>query len=109
MNRVTAAIWSAMLLATGFGVVPVVVALLRRTLNAARNIEHYTAEMLDGGIGIANNTANVAALKETISVAPQLIAGAESLERHTATIKMALTAPAPATDNSQVKGEEVEL
>ena len=107
MYRVIAAIWSAMLIATGFGVVPIVVALLRRTLGAARNIERYTAEMLDGGVGIANNTANIAALKETISVAPQLIAGAESLERHTATIETALMAQP--TETIQVKGEEVEL
>ena len=106
MNRGVAAIWWSMLIATCLGVVPVVLALLRRTLQAARNIEQYTAEMLESGVGIAQNTANVAALKDTISVAPQLVGGAESIERHTAAIETALASKAPADD--QAKAKEVE-
>ena len=101
MNRGVATIWWSMLIATCLGVVPVAVLLLRRTLNAAQNIERYTAEMLESGVGIANNTANVAALKDTISVAPQLLGGAESLARHIATIESALAANA--SDNGQIK------
>ncbi len=93
MNRVVGAIWSGMLIATVVGVVPAVVNLLRRALAAARNIERYSAEILAGGVGIADNTANVAALKDTIAVAPQLLAGAQSIERHAATIKVALGQP----------------
>lgn len=107
MNRVIATIWSAMLIVTGLGVVPVVLVLLQRALRAARNIEQYTAEMLAGGVGIANNTAHVVALKDTISVASQLLGGAESLSRHTATIEGALTGTAK--NDSQVKGKEAEL
>ena len=90
MNRVVGAIWSAMLIATVVGVVPVVVSLLRRALAAARNIERYSAEILAGGVGIAENTANVAALKDTLAAAPGLLAGAQSIERHAAAIKSAL-------------------
>lgn len=90
MNRVIAGIWSALLVASGVAVVPVVVNLLARALAAARNIERYTAEILQGGVGIAGNTANVAALKDTLAVAPQLLAGAASIERHAATIEAAL-------------------
>lgn len=90
MNRVVAAIWSFMLVATGVAVVPIVVDLLRRVLNAARNIERYTAEILNSGVGIASNTAHVAALKDTLSVAPQLVGGAESIRDHVTTIETAL-------------------
>ncbi len=106
MNRGVATIWWSMLIATCLGVVPVTVLLLRRTLTAAQNIERYTAEMLESGVGIANNTANVAALKDTISVAPQLLGGAESLVSHIATIEKALAANA--SDNGQGKDKEVE-
>jgi enhancing lycopene biosynthesis protein 2 len=90
MNRAVAAIWSGMLIAATIGIVPIVVRLLSRTLSAANNIERYTSEILAGGIGIAENTANVAALKETIAIAPQLVAGAQSIERHAAAITSAL-------------------
>ncbi len=90
MNRVVAAIWSLMLVATGVAVVPIVVNLLRRILNAARNIERYTAEILHSGVGIATNTAHIAALKDTLSVAPQLVAGAESIRDHVTTIETVL-------------------
>jgi hypothetical protein len=90
MNRIVAAIWAGMLLATVVGVVPVVVRLLRRALTAARNIERYTAEILTAGVGIAENTRHVAALKETRAVAPRLVATAQSIEQHAATIAAAL-------------------
>ena len=107
MNRGVAAIWWTMLAATSLGVVPVVLTLLRRTLTAARNIEQYTAEMLENGVGIAQNTANVAALKDTISVAPQLVGGAESIERHTAAIQTALAAKAGENGQAEEKGGEL--
>lgn len=106
MNRGVATIWWSMLIATCLGVVPIVVVLLRRTLSAARNIEQYTAEMLNSGVGIANNTANVAALKDTISVAPQLLGGAESLEQHVVAIHSALATKN--LDTSQGRGKEAE-
>ena len=90
MNRIVAAIWSGMLIATVAGVVPIVVGLLRRGLAAARNIEQYTAEILGAGVGIAGNTAHVAALKDTLAAAPLLLAGAQSIEQHAGTIVSAL-------------------
>ncbi len=90
MNRIVAAIWSGMLIATVVGVVPIVVSLLRRALAAARNIERYTDEILTAGVGIAQNTASVAALKDTLAAAPLLLEGAGSIERHASTVVAAL-------------------
>jgi hypothetical protein len=93
MNPLAALIWLATLVAALVGVVPLVVGLLDRALQAARRIERYTDEILAGGAGIARNTASVAALKETIALAPRLVSGAESIERHTAAIENALAGP----------------
>lgn len=106
MNRGVATIWGGMLIATCLGVVPIVVVLLDRTLNAARNIERYTAEMLNSGVGIANNTANVAALKDTISAAPQLVGGAESIALHITAIESALAANAAHNGQGKEQGSE---
>lgn len=94
MNRGIAAIWSGMLIATVTAVVPIAVTMLSKALDAARNIERYTAEALEGGVKIAGNTANVVALKDTISVATGLLAGAGSIKGHTGAIGAAL-APGP--------------
>lgn len=105
MNPVVAVIWWLMLIATVVVVVPILLRFLVRGLGAARNIEQYTAEILAGGGAIAGNTANITALKETISAAQPLLAGAGSIERHTATIEAALTAKLP--ENGKVDREEV--
>ncbi|HEX6605675.1 MAG TPA: hypothetical protein VF276_02060 [Chloroflexia bacterium] len=54
---------------------------------------------------MAENTANVAALKDTIAVAPQLLAGAEALDRHATIIETALAAAPPG--DGHVAREEV--
>ncbi len=100
MNRVVGAIWSGMLIATVVAVVPAVVSLLRRALAAAGNIERYTTEILTAGVGIAGNTVSVAALKDTIAVAPGLLAGAQSIEGHAAAIESAL---GPTGDNRKAR------
>ena len=105
MNKGVAAIWWVMLIATTFGVVPLVVAYLNRARKAAERIERYTADILTAGVGVANNTANVAALKDTIAVAPQLVAGAESLAHSAARIETALAASQ--SGNGHVAQEEV--
>ncbi len=94
MNRAITVIWSSMLVATLLGIVPVVVRLLTRALTAANNIERYTRDILASGVGIAGNTANVAALKDTIAIAPRLLTGAASIEQHASTISEALGQPA---------------
>lgn len=90
MHKFVAGIWSFLLIATGVAVVPIVVSLLQRALAAALNIETYTAEIVKAGVGIANNTANVSALKDTLTVAPQLVSGAGSILGHVSTIEAAL-------------------
>lgn len=112
MNRGVATIWIGMLAATLLAVVPAVVALLTRALNAARRIEQYTAEILTGGVGIAENTASVAALKDTIAAAPHLVTAATSLEANTARIEAVLAsqvmsghADGSSEGESEVKGE----
>ena len=114
MNRAIAIIWWGMLIATVGAVVPAAVTLLSRALNAARQIERYTAEALEGGVKIAANTASVAALKDTILVAPKLLTAAEHIERDTATIAAALTSAVnpenpDASGNGRAEGEEVPL
>ncbi len=106
MNPWIAAIWWITLIATVAVVVPMAVGLLVRAVVAARNIEQYTAEALTGGVGIAQNTANVVALQQTIAVATQLLAGAESIERSTATIGTALGAPE--RENGRADREEAD-
>jgi hypothetical protein len=98
MNRLVAAIWSGTLIAAVVGVVPTVIGLLQRALKAAQSIDRYTAEILTAGVGVAGNTASVAALKETRTVAPGLLAGAESIERHAAAIEQALADAGGATE-----------
>lgn len=90
MNPITAAIWWATLLSTILLVVPNVVSWLERVLAAARHIEGYTEEILASGVGIAENTAKASALKDTLSIAPQLVSGAESIGGHVATLESAL-------------------
>jgi hypothetical protein len=92
-----------MLIATVVGVVPAAVSLLSRALHAARQIERYTAEALDGGVKIAANTASVSALKDTISVAPKLLSAGSHIEQHTAAIAAAL---APAGSAASGNGVE---
>ena len=91
MNPLVSFIWLFTLLGTIFAVLPNLVSWLIRALAAARHIEQYTEEILAAGMGIADNTSNVTALKETLAVAPQLVSGAESLESHVAALEAALT------------------
>lgn len=85
-----ALIWWLMLAVTVFVVVPLVVRLLHRTFLAARQLEHNTARALQGGLGIAGNTANIEALKDTIAVATDILATSRSIDDHSATIEMAM-------------------
>lgn len=83
-------IWWVLLLMTILIVLPVTVLLLQRTLNAARNIERYLAEMLEAGLGVAENTAHVRALEDTIAVATQMLHTAAQLRDHTEAIATVL-------------------
>lgn len=89
-----AVIWSAMLIVTVVVVVPILVRLLHRTYLAARQLERNTARALAGGVGIAGNTANIAALTTTIDVATGILETSRSIEEHAATIESALASRA---------------
>lgn len=89
-------IWWLMLLVTVLLVVPVVVRLLHRTFMAARQLEHYTARALEGGVGIAGNTANIETLKDTIAVATDILGSSRTIEEHAATIEAAMASRAAA-------------
>ncbi len=87
-------IWGITLAVAILIVLPLTVYLLQRTLNAARNIERYFAEMRDAGVGIAKNTSYIKVLDDTISVATQILGTAGFIKEHTATIGTTLTARA---------------
>ncbi|MBA3586777.1 MAG: hypothetical protein H0W41_03975 [Chloroflexi bacterium] len=85
-------LWWILLGVAVFVVLPVVVYMLHRTLNAARGIERYFATTLEAGLGIAGNTANIAALEDTITVAGGILETAGQIEQHAGTIETALGA-----------------
>ncbi len=87
-------IWWATLIVAVVVVLPLAVYLLHRALMAARQIERYAALALEGGVGIAANTQNIAALEGTITTATGILETARSIEEHTGTIEGALAARA---------------
>jgi hypothetical protein len=90
MSLAVRLLWALLLLVSYFGVVPVVVVLLRRLLHAAEQIASYTDEIVASGGGVAGNTAHVADLEQTIAAAPALLAAADALGQNAATIEAAL-------------------
>ena len=84
-------IWAFLLLSGYMVVGPAATFLLRQALDASRQIEEYTADMLKFGQGIAEHTAQLSALKQTIAAAPILLGATEMLNRHVAVIEAALT------------------
>ena len=83
-------IWAATLLLVVVVIVPLAVLLLHRTLRAAISIRRYLDEMLAAGVGVAGNTASIAALDETISVAGAMVEVAGNIKQHSATIASVL-------------------
>ncbi len=80
------AIWWTTLLIVIVVVVPLAIGLLHRTLRAALSIRRYFAEMLEAGIGIAENTGSIPELKNTITVGVAMVETAGRLDEHSATI-----------------------
>ena len=80
-------IWWVTLIVAVVVVLPLAVYLLHRALMAARQIERYAALALEGGVGIAGNTENIAALEGTITTATGILKTARSIEEHTGTIE----------------------
>ena len=79
-------IWGITLGVITFVVVPLALFLLHRTLLAARSIEQYTREALAAGVGIAGNTAAIAALEETIVAATSLLEATKALKARSAEV-----------------------
>ena len=84
-------IWGITLGIITVAIVPLALYLLHRALAAARSIERYTREALAAGGSIAENTAAIGALEETIAAATSLLAAAEALKRRSAEIAEAVS------------------
>lgn len=65
-------------------IVPLALHLLHRTWRAARNIQRYSAEALEAAAGIADNTALLPALDETIAGAGPILEHTEAIRELTA-------------------------
>jgi hypothetical protein len=79
-------IWGITLLLIALVILPLAIALLQRTLSAARSIETYLAEMSAAGMGVAGNTAAIPALDQTVETAGAMAGVAASLEQRSAAI-----------------------
>ncbi len=89
-------IWAVTLAVAVFVVLPFVAYFLYRALKAAQRIERYAAKALEAGVGIAGNTADIAALDDTIRVATGILATGGDIEAHSGTIAGALASRATA-------------
>jgi hypothetical protein len=85
-------LWWVLLAVAVLVVLPLVVYLLHRTLNAARGIERHFATTLEAAVGVAGNTANIAALNDTIAVAGGILETAGKIEERAGVIESALGA-----------------
>lgn len=86
-------LWIILLVVTVL-VLPFIVKLLNDVLRASRNIERYFKEMLEAGVGIANNTEHIKALNSTIQVASGILNVAGQINEHSGTLGGALKARA---------------
>lgn len=86
MSQVILILWTILLVVTVL-LLPLIVSLLHRTWLASRSIEIYFKEMLEAGLGIADNTEHVKALNDTISVASGMLEVAGDINSHAETIK----------------------
>lgn len=81
--------WVTLVLAT-FVILPLVAYLLHRALQAAKRIDENAAAVLEAGLGIAGNTANIEALDATIDTATRISQTATEIETHTGQIASVL-------------------
>ena len=97
--------WWVLALTVGGVVIGVVAALLLRIIRAANSIDRYAADIWDAGQKIAGNTASIWMLGQTNSVAGQILATAQSIDRHAAAIDQALTGAQPAAQQGTAATE----
>ncbi|CAN5809568.1 hypothetical protein BH23PSE1_BH23PSE1_02580 [soil metagenome] len=88
------AVWIAALAVVALVIVPLAVALLRRTLFAAWRIEAYLADMRAAGAGIAAHTGAVPALDDTIALAAAMQPVAKGIEAKSGAVAALLTGAA---------------
>lgn len=77
-------LWWIALGLTVLVIVPLALYLLHRTWRAARAIQRYSAEALAGAAGIAENTARLGALDDTIAAAGPILERTEAIQGLTA-------------------------
>lgn len=87
-------IWIVTLVVVAVVIVPVALALLRRTLTAARAIEAYLADMRAAALGIAAHTGAVPALDDTVSTAAAMKPFVNGIETKTGAVASLLSARA---------------
>lgn len=90
LSTAVTVIWWVTLALAAFVILPLVAYLLHRALQAAKRIDENAAKALEAGLGIAGNTANIAALDDTISTATTILETSERIEVHTGQIAGAL-------------------
>jgi len=83
-------LWWATLAVTVVVFVPLAWYLLHRTWKAARSIRRYTSRALEAGAGIAENTAAIGALDDTLSVAEGLVETGAQVGDQAGTLRDAL-------------------
>lgn len=88
-------LWIILLVVTVL-VLPFIVRLLHKAYVYSRNIDRYFGEMLEAGLGIANNSDNVKALDQTIGVATDILGVAGNINEHAEGLAGALAARAEA-------------
>lgn len=84
-------IWQTTLIVVVVVIVPLAIFLLQRTLRASLDIKRYFKDMLDAGVGIADNTSSITALNDTIEVATAMVGVSNKLDEHSATIASVLS------------------
>lgn len=90
MSNIILILWTILLVVTVL-LLPFIVSLLHRTWVASKNIERYFKEMLEAGLGIADNTDHVTALDDTIEVASGILGVAKGIDENAETIKGAVS------------------
>lgn len=83
-------IWWAVLAVAVLVIVPLTVFLLHRLYRAARGIDRYSERTLMAGVGVANNTAAIPALDQTIATATDILGVAAQIEQHSRAMKETL-------------------
>ena len=91
----TTTIWTYSLIA-GAVVIVIVAVLLVMLIAAANRVDKHAAEIWTAGKQIAGNTVSIWLLDRTNNVAGQILAGAQSIDVHAASIDEKITALAAA-------------